>query len=874
MNRPLWRYGVMPVLVVIAAQLLRSLLGDWIGPQSTPVQMFSFLAVFIAAWLGGFWAGLIATPLTVVAAYIGVVIETGGIPVLTVPDYSRVVFFTLVSIVFSVLTESRLRVQRRLAQQRDETNNFSFLVQNASDFIGISDLEFRPFFVNKAGRQLLGLPEVGGLSNITVFDFFFPEDLPFLRGEYFERVMRDGHASAEVRFRHFTTGEPIWVLYNVVRTEDSAGHPTGYATISTNLTERKRAEDLLREVASQKDKALARMHELADTMPQIVFSSGPDGRGDYYNARWRELTLGQVPDGEARTTIHDDDRERSLQAWQTALETGQPLELEYRLRLPAYNREPRWYLARAVPVRDDKANIIRWYGTTTDIHDRKMAEAALAESRERLRAALDASDTGTFRWDIVTNEVDWDENLNRLFGMALGADTRSLPDFMPLIHADDRQRFIDACKRCADEGADFEEEFRVVWPDGTTRWLYDKGRVYTSADGSRYMTGACVDITERHQKEDALRAADRQKDEFIGMLSHEIRNPLAPMLYSVSVLERHLADPVTRRPLEVIGRQVRRMIRIVDDLLDVSRVTQGKISLQRDRLRIAEVVVQAVEASRPLMEAHKHTLRLRNADPSLVVLGDMVRLGQVLENLLVNAAKYTPAGGTVTVTVVQDGDHASITVSDTGVGIAPAMLSKVFELFTQADTSLDRSEGGLGIGLTLVDRLTRLHGGTVEAHSHGLGCGSSFIVKLPLVAPDERTPKSDTGRTSLAPPRTVLVVDDNVDSAETLATLLTMNGHRVHVLHDSRMAVTAARDLMPDVMLLDIGLPGLDGFEVMRQIRNTPGLESLTVVAATGYGREEDRARCFAAGFNDHLTKPLDIADLERVLASVVTPDV
>ena len=550
------------------------------------------------------------------------------------------------------------------------------------------------------------------------------------------------------------------------------------------------------------------------------------------------------------------------------------LELEYRLRLPAYNREPRWYLARALPVRDDSGKIVRWYGTTTDIHDRKLAEAALAESRERLRAALDASDTGTFRWDMVSDELDWDNNLDRLFGLTPGVSARSLQEFIRLVHPDDRQRVIDACQRSADEGADFEEEFRVVLPDGTVRWLFDKGRVYIGETGSRYMAGACLDITKRHQKEDALRAADRQKDEFLGMLSHEIRNPLAPMLYSVSVLERHLSDPVTRRPLEVIGRQVRRMIRIVDDLLDVSRVTQGKISLKRDRLLIGEVVAQAVEASRPLMEAHKHTVQLRNPDASLAVLGDIVRLGQVFENLLVNAAKYTPAGGVITVTVGRQNDDAVITVTDTGIGIDPAMLSKVFDMFAQVDTSLDRSEGGLGIGLTLVDRLTRLHGGTVEAHSDGLGFGSSFTVTLPLVVSDERTEKPDNGRTPAVVPRTVLVVDDNVDAAETLATLLTMNGHRVHVLHDSQRAVTAARELMPDVMLLDIGLPGLDGLQVVRQIRSTPGLESLTVITATGYGREEDRARCFAAGFNDHLTKPLDIVDLERVLASTLMPDV
>ena len=325
------------------------------------------------------------------------------------------------------------------------------------------------------------------------------------------------------------------------------------------------------------------------------------------------------------------------------------------------------------------------------------------------------------------------------------------------------------------------------------------------------------------------------------MLSHEIRNPLAPMLYSVSVLERQLTDAATRRPLAVIGRQVRRMVRLVDDLLDVSRVTQGKISLQRDRVQIAELVTHAVDASRPLMDGRSHTLHLRNADSSLVVSGDVVRLGQVLENLLANAAKYTPVGGTVSVTVDREDGHAVIAVTDTGVGIDAAMLPRVFDLFAQADTSLDRAEGGLGIGLTLVDRLTRLHGGSVAATSKGLGLGSSFVVRLPLVESEGTAPRGGDAASIAASPRTILIVDDNIDSSESLATLLEMNGHRVHQVHDGHAAVAAARELRPDVMLLDIGLPGLDGFQVIRQIRHTAGLDSLTVVAATGYGREEDR---------------------------------
>ena len=237
--------------------------------------------------------------------------------------------------------------------------------------------------------------------------------------------------------------------------------------------------------------------------------------------------------------------------------------------------------------------MVRWYGTSTDIHDRKMAESELAESRARLRAALDASMTGTFRWDLETNLLEADSNLNQLFGLAPEASIRSVGDLLPLVHPDDRARVAGACERSAATGADFEQEFRVVGADGRLRWLFQKGKMMTRSEGRPVaMAGACVDVTERREKEDALRTADRQKDEFLGMLAHELRNPLAPIIYSVAALERQMPAPEARRPLEIIARQAKRMTRIVDDLLDVSRVTQGKIVLKRERLDVTTVVEQ------------------------------------------------------------------------------------------------------------------------------------------------------------------------------------------------------------------------------------------------------------------------------------------
>jgi PAS domain S-box-containing protein len=755
-----------------------------------------------------------------------------------------------------------------MRQAEADVKNFAFLVENTSDFIGMSNLQFQPIYMNAAASRISGVA-ASDVGQVSLFDVFAPDDRATVERDLFPRALREGHAEMEVRIRHQQTGDSMWMTCNVVLLRDPYGNPSGYATIGRDLTERKRTEDQLREASRRKDESIEALRHIADSMPQIIWSAGPDGRVDYYNRRWYELLGEKAPSpaqSEWQPALHPDDRRPSHDLWMASVRNGTPFEMEYRLAFPGLERY-RWYLARALPLLDDAGAVVRWYGTSTDIHDRKMAESELAESRARLRAALDASVTGTFRWDIVTNVLESDTNLDRLLGLSPGSSPRSLSEFFQMVHPDDRERVTEACRRCAEHGADFEEEFRVVRPDGTIRWLFDKGKTMVGPDGRpRRMDGACVDVTERREKEEALRAADRQKDEFLGMLAHELRNPLAPIIYSAAALERQMPAPEARRPLEIIARQARRMTRIVDDLLDVSRVTQGKISLQRERLDVAGIVGNAADVSRAAMSARGHRFEVRVPGMSLPVSGDAVRLGQVFENLLSNAAKYTPPGGDVTVTVEREGPDAVVRVRDTGVGISAEVLPRIFDLFVQADTTLDRAEGGLGIGLTLVERLIRLHGGRVEAHSAGPGLGAEFKVRLPLEADATMSGglASDAG-TGAGHRHRYLIVDDNVDSAESLRLLLEMRGHTAHVVHDGRLAAAAAREFAPDIVLLDIGLPGMDGYQVVRQFRAAPDLATLMIVATTGYGRVEDKLRCLAAGFDQHLAKPLDVDDIEAL---------
>jgi len=388
-----------------------------------------------------------------------------------------------------------------------------------------------------------------------------------------------------------------------------------------------------------------------------------------------------------------------------------------------------------------------------------------------------------------------------------------------------------------------------------------------------------VENIERRRAEDAMREGDRRKNEFLATLSHELRNPLAAIANAAQFMRLAApADPGVGPSLDVLRRQVGHLIRLIDDLLDVSRITSGKIALRTERVDLVDVIGRALETARPLAAERRQRLETTLPAGPLTLVGDPVRLVQVVGNLLANAIKYTSEGGRIALAVECDdggaGEQAVVRVTDTGIGIAAEMLPKVFDLFAQADHSPDREEGGLGIGLALVRELVDLHGGTVEASSPGPGQGAEFIVRLPLAARpalEARPPGTavEAGRSRPVSPRRVLLVDDNQDSAESLAALLRVLGHDVAAAYDGHGAIAAARLVKPDLILLDIGMPDMNGYEVARQLRAEPSLNSATLIALTGYGSEDDRRQSRAAGFDGHLVKPIDFEDLERVLGSL-----
>jgi signal transduction histidine kinase len=393
------------------------------------------------------------------------------------------------------------------------------------------------------------------------------------------------------------------------------------------------------------------------------------------------------------------------------------------------------------------------------------------------------------------------------------------------------------------------------------------------------------EVAERARAERALKDADRLKDEFLAMLAHELRNPLAPIRNAVHLMKlKSLEDPQLRLARDIIDRQLIQLTRLVDDLLDVSRITRGKINVARERIELRDLVTHAVETVTPTIEARRHRLTVELPERAFVIYGDPLRLTQVLGNVLGNAAKFTDNGGQISVRARRRHRDVEIAVRDSGIGIAPQVLPRIFDLFTQLDDRMGRAQGGLGIGLALVRRLVEMHGGTVRASSPGLGLGSEFVIRLPISV--ERADGGSRGRLLAAagpaassesharvPRRRILVADDNLDALESLATLLAQEGHEVFRAADGAEALVAAERHRPEIALLDIGMPRATGYEVVRRIREEPWGRGMTLVALTGWGQESDRRRSHEAGFNAHLTKPVDPEILRRLLTTAEISD-
>jgi PAS domain S-box-containing protein len=503
-------------------------------------------------------------------------------------------------------------------------------------------------------------------------------------------------------------------------------------------------------------------------------------------------------------------------------------------------------------------------GFNIDVTRHRRTEEALRISERRLREALRVGRMGWLDWDLVANQIRWSPETYRLFGYEPGAYSPTVEGTKSMLLPDEAA-FVEGKLHAVIEGGEpYDITHRMVRKDGEVIHVHALGEVERDASGNALrMLGTLVDITERKRVEEELREVDRRSSEFLGILSHELRNPLAVIGSAVhSIDQAELQDEQVQRAVAVIARQTLHLSRLVDDLLDITRVRSGKIALQRTSVDLAQLVRVTVEDHREQLAAQTVVVNIPEGLRAWAH-GDAARLAQILSNLLCNASKFTPAGGTVTISLAADRDSAVLEVRDTGVGIDDETLRQLFLPFVQADRTFDRSRKGLGLGLALAKTLVELHGGAVRATSAGPGQGATFTVTLPLVetAPIESHPTTRSEPT----PRKVLIIEDDEDAAEWLSIALSFHGHQLTVALDGATGIAKARELSPDVILCDLGLPGgIDGYAVARTLQRE--LTSTYRVALSGFTQPDDQARARAAGFDAHISKPPDVAALARML--------
>ena len=529
------------------------------------------------------------------------------------------------------------------------------------------------------------------------------------------------------------------------------------------------------------------------------------------------------------------------------------------------------------PITDPDGSVVGILVQGVDVTSRAVTDRALAMNRARLDYATRLSGVGFWYCDLPFDQLEWDDRVKEHFFFA-PSDRITIDDFYARIHDEDRTPTRDAIDASIRTGTPYDIVYRTVHPTtGQIKWIRALGGTDYASDGTpTHFDGVTVDVSAQKLDQERLarlnhqlREQDRRKDEFIATLSHELRNPLAPIRVAAKLIASpKIAPTKLKRAGLIIDRQVTHMALLLDDLLDIARITQGKLQLKKETLTLSDVVDAAVEAARPTVDGKNQQLALSLPAEPVWLDADHLRLSQILSNLLMNAAKYSDAGSHIELACTVQGDTLSLSVKDDGIGIAPESLTEIFEIFSQVHGVAGRSDGGLGIGLALVKGLTELHGGTVEAHSGGLGHGSEFIVRLPLALPQVATAPAFTDPGPAAPlRRRILIADDNQDAAESLSLLLQLVGHEVQVAHLGRAALSLAQVFRPDTALLDIGMPDLSGYEVAQILRREPWAMNIQLIALTGWGQDDDRRRALDAGFDHHLVKPVDPDQLVRLIA-------
>lgn len=775
-------------------------------------------------------------------------------------------------------------ITQRVNAEKDHRQLIS-LVETSTDLIGLSALDGKIIYFNDAGLKLLGLTSLEEAKSKSVFDFVHPDSISVLEQQMLPALHGKGFWEGEWNYRHAVTGLPVPVSEKVTIIKDpQTDKPFAYATVSRDISERIQADAELRS---------------SEERLRLALDAGGMGFWDWdivtgkitWSDRINEF-YGMQPgeyDGTLETFArhqHPEDADRARRAIRASVKEGAPYLIEY--RIVQKGGGIRWVLTSGKVIRDNHGQPQRMIGAARDITERKLADDALRHSEERYRqaaavAAQAAEANAKFR-------AFFEQGMN--FAGVLSLDGKVM---------EANHLCLDACgfKRedvigkyfweCGwwNQSATVMDRVRSGFQKACGRDVFRTETNYFVADGSErivdlimtpitdgagkllFVAATGTDITDRRHMEDALRAADRNKDEFIALLAHELRNPLAPLRNGLQVMKLAASDTqALHQARAMMDRQLTHMVRLIDDLLDISRINQHKMELRRSRILLSDVVNSALETARPVIEAAQHELQIALPQEPVVLFADLTRLAQVFSNLLTNSSKYTNQGGRIWIAAEKRGDEAVISIRDNGIGIPANALPDIFDMFSQVDRTIERSTGGLGIGLALVKGLVEMHEGTVTVSSEGQDMGSTFEVKLPILKDEEQKPAvtSETTSHSKSTSRKILVVDDNLDSATSMAMMLELLGHVVSTAHDGREAVEVAERFQPQIILMDVGMPKLNGYEATRLIRKQAWLPQPVIIALTGWGQESDKHNSKEAGCDAHLVKPVNLSDLEKTL--------
>ncbi len=733
---------VIAVVSTLAATAVHFVLSELLG--STAVFLPFVAAITLAAALGGFRPGVLATALSIVSAIFFFLPPPGSLRVDSARSFADLALFFGIGLMISLLCESlhssRRRLQSESRRLRESDDFHRIITELTSDYAWTARLESDGTLVaesiTEGFTRLLGytIDELRTLGWLVVIH---PDECEraldctkrAIAGETVQGEMR--HVSKD--------GRLIWLHFLTKPVVDARGNVVGLIGAVQDVTERRAAEATSRRIETE-------FRHLAEAIPSFLWTAAADGQITYANSEWWAYT-GLAPETNARAwpelVVHPEDYDRCVTQWMRAVSEGTPYEIEVRKR--RYDGTYRWFVTRAVPLKDDEGKVISWFGVTTDIHNQK-------------------------------------------------------------------------------------------------------------------------------EMQDRLRAADKRKDVFLATLAHELRNPLAPIRNAIQYLRmKGRAEPDLQKAREVIDRQVEQMGRLLDDLLDMSRITSEKLDLRTDTADLETILRDAIDTSRPIVESQRHELTVTRPPEPIAIAADADRLTQVFANLLNNAAKYTDPGGRIEVKVELEGGTVLVRVRDSGMGIAQDHLPRIFEMFSQASGAAERSQGGLGIGLSLARGIVELHGGTIEARSPGRGAGSEFIVSLPVLQgarPPEGARRGVPRQTPLRSSLRILVADDNRDSADSLAMMLQAMGNDVRATYDGQEALHIAETYRPDLALLDLGMPQLSGLEFARIVRKELWGREMVLIALTGWGQEDDRRRTEEAGFDRHLVKPVDPIALMELVGS------